>query len=124
MAGTITVSCGNQKATYQVNLSKGNLQKAFSFYDSKTTKTQQKLFNFSQSEFKTQDQNLFNKICTALNKLKALAGDKNVIDDADFSKAPVNSAECKDNIWHCDNCEDITSMDYHTDNQTKFFHIN
>ena len=120
---TITVSCGNQKKTYNVNLSSQNAKKAFSHYSSKSNAPQKQLFNFTQKEYKTNDANLFNKICAALNKLMALGGDKSSIDDADFKKAPVNSAECKDNVWHNDDAEDMEAMDYHTDNDTTFFHI-
>ena len=121
MSSTITVSCGNQKRSYNVNLSSANASKVFSHYDMKSKGPQKQLFNFSQKEYKTNDMNLFNKICAALNKLMSLGGNKNIIDDDDFKKAPTNSAECKDNVWHNDDAEDVNAMDYHTN--SSFFHI-
>ena len=120
MTSTFTISCGTQKKTYQVNLSKTNNQKSFSY--NKLGNKDVVLFNLSQTNYKTNDKNLFNKICTALDKLMTVGGNKNTIDDADFNKSKSNP-NCKDGVWHNDDCVDLNNIDYHTDNEHTFFHL-
>ena len=123
MVTTLTLSCGTTQKTFNVNLKKQeNLNRIFSNYNTKTNKPLEEIFNFSQNKCTIKDKSLFTKICEALTNLQKLAGDKNVLDDADFAKGMIAQPN-GDKSWYCGSCEDLTEITYSTDKETNFFHI-
>ena len=126
----LTISYGNQKTTYNVNLKDSS--KILKYCDLSAGNGQKVLFNFSAKEYKAESASFYQKLCTVLNNLMALGGDKNAIDDGDFKTAqetkskPVNGGTCCDtknqnlNKWHFDEQEGDAIM-YHTANGGNFF---
>ena len=113
----LSVVFGNQTKTYNVNLSGDNIKKKLA-YQTKIGNKPSQIFDFTKSKFTVQDKTMFQKLCAALDKLKALGGDKNVIDDSDFSARNVANKPCSKNSWHCD---DEMDLDYHNNDNSGFF---
>ena len=113
----LSVVFGNQSKTYNVNLSGDNAKKKLA-YQTKIGNKPSQIFNFSNSKFVVKDKTMFQKLCAALDKLKALGGDKNVIDDSDFDSRHLDGKACTKNAWHCD---DEMDLDYHNNDNSGFF---
>ena len=104
-----TITFGTNVKSYEVNLSRENSAMSLS-------KLGQTLFSLgSTGTVKIRDEGTFKDLCIILDKLKAMGGDKNVIDDADFNAAGRNGS-CVENFRNDDLIkEEIIISKWHKD---------
>ena len=99
--GIFTVSCGEISTDFNINLNSNNKKKIFNYCNFNNNYKNSELFKFSDNGYDTTDMNLYDKVCQALQDLKKTAGNKDIIDDADFESATKLQDDCG-KFWHCD----------------------